>query len=111
MNASLSALAEEILSRISILAPWVTKTIHPNPLALLIFLKPEFPIKLPTAPRYIPVEGFQPLQGPPGVGKTFLARRLPFALIGEQDQSRVEMVQFHQSYYGAKMRTTFGPRS
>jgi hypothetical protein len=59
MNVSLSALAEEILSRISILAPWVTKTIHPNPLALLIFLKPELPIKLPTAPRYIPVEGFQ----------------------------------------------------
>src|ERR1019366_8382020 len=59
MNVSLSSLAEEILSRISILAPWVTKTTHPNPLPLLIFLKPEFPFKLPTAPHYIPVEGFQ----------------------------------------------------
>jgi len=38
------------------------------------------------------------LQGPPGVGKTFIARRLAFGLIGEQDQSRVQMIQFHQSY-------------
>jgi 5-methylcytosine-specific restriction protein B len=38
------------------------------------------------------------LQGPPGVGKTFAARHIAYILIGEQDQSRVEMVQFHQSY-------------
>jgi 5-methylcytosine-specific restriction protein B len=38
------------------------------------------------------------LQGPPGVGKTFAARHIAFALLGEQDHSRVEMVQFHQSY-------------
>jgi hypothetical protein len=38
------------------------------------------------------------LQGPPGVGKTFAARHIAFALLGELDQSRVEMVQFHQSY-------------
>jgi MoxR-like ATPase len=38
------------------------------------------------------------LQGPPGVGKTFVARRLAYALMGEQDESRVCMVQFHPSY-------------
>lgn len=38
------------------------------------------------------------LQGPPGTGKTFLARRLAHALLGKKDPSRVEMIQFHQSY-------------
>ena len=34
----------------------------------------------------------------PGVGKTFLARRLAYALMKEVDNDRLEMVQFHQSY-------------
>ena len=38
------------------------------------------------------------LQGAPGVGKTFCARRLAWAVMGERDDSRIEMVQFHQSY-------------
>ncbi len=38
------------------------------------------------------------LEGAPGVGKTFAARRLAYALMGARDDSRVEMVQFHQSY-------------
>ncbi|MEO6871541.1 MAG: AAA family ATPase [Chthoniobacterales bacterium] len=38
------------------------------------------------------------LQGPPGVGKTFVARRLAYALMGEKDDSRLKMVQFHPSY-------------
>ena len=38
------------------------------------------------------------LQGPPGTGKTFIARRIAWCLIGREDDSPIEMVQFHQSY-------------
>ncbi|MFI4851271.1 MAG: AAA family ATPase [Gimesia chilikensis] len=38
------------------------------------------------------------LQGPPGVGKTYIAKRLAYSLLGYKDESKVEMVQFHQSY-------------
>ena len=38
------------------------------------------------------------LQGAPGVGKTFAAKKLAYAMMGEEDDSRIEMVQFHQNY-------------
>lgn len=38
------------------------------------------------------------LQGAPGVGKTFVAKRLAYSLMGVKDPDRVMMVQFHQSY-------------
>lgn len=38
------------------------------------------------------------LQGAPGVGKTFAAKRLAYSMMGVKDSSRVMMVQFHQSY-------------
>ena len=38
------------------------------------------------------------LQGAPGVGKTFAARRLAYSMMGVQDSERVMMIQFHQSY-------------
>ena len=38
------------------------------------------------------------LQGAPGVGKTFTAKRLAYSLMGKKDESRVEFVQFHQNY-------------
>lgn len=38
------------------------------------------------------------LQGAPGVGKTFAAKRLAYSMMGEKDPNRVMMVQFHQSY-------------
>lgn len=38
------------------------------------------------------------LQGAPGVGKTFVAKRLAYAIMGVKDVDRVMMVQFHQSY-------------
>lgn len=38
------------------------------------------------------------LQGAPGVGKTYTAKRLAYAMMGEKDESRIESVQFHQNY-------------
>jgi 5-methylcytosine-specific restriction protein B len=38
------------------------------------------------------------LQGPPGVGKTFAARRLAYVMMGEKDDGRIEFVQFHPNY-------------
>lgn len=38
------------------------------------------------------------LQGAPGVGKSFIARRLAYALIGFKDDRKLQTVQFHQSY-------------
>lgn len=38
------------------------------------------------------------LQGAPGVGKTFAARRLAWSIMDEKDDSRIEFVQFHQNY-------------
>lgn len=38
------------------------------------------------------------LQGAPGVGKTFSARRLAYFLMGEKSTNRVALVQFHQNY-------------
>lgn len=38
------------------------------------------------------------LQGAPGVGKTFAAKRLAYSMMGVVDDSRIELVQFHQNY-------------
>lgn len=38
------------------------------------------------------------LQGAPGVGKTFSAKRLAYSVIGETDKSKIEFIQFHQNY-------------
>ena len=38
------------------------------------------------------------LQGAPGVGKSYMAKRLAYSIIGCRDINKVEMVQFHQSY-------------
>lgn len=38
------------------------------------------------------------LQGAPGVGKTFVAKRLAYALMESADDARIRFVQFHPSY-------------
>ncbi|QRM36056.1 MrcB family domain-containing protein [Microvirga sp. VF16] len=37
------------------------------------------------------------LQGRPGVGKSFIAKRMAYTLMGHRDPSRLRTVQFHQS--------------
>ncbi len=38
------------------------------------------------------------LQGPPGVGKTFAAKRLAYSIMGKKDDHHIEFIQFHQNY-------------
>lgn len=38
------------------------------------------------------------LQGPPGVGKTWMAKRLAYSIMNIKDPNRVVLIQFHQSY-------------
>ncbi len=38
------------------------------------------------------------LQGPPGVGKTFIARKIAYEMMGFKNDTNIEMVQFHQSF-------------
>lgn len=38
------------------------------------------------------------LQGAPGVGKTFTAKRLAYAMLGQKKQENIELIQFHQNY-------------
>jgi len=59
---------------------------------------------------YFPEEGYDPLvallkykkniilQGPPGVGKTFAAKRLAYSIMGKKDESKIKLIQFHQNY-------------
>ena len=38
------------------------------------------------------------LKGAPGVGKTYLAKKLAYSIIGEKNKKYVELIQFHQNY-------------
>lgn len=38
------------------------------------------------------------LQGAPGVGKTFMAKRLAYSMMGKKDTEKIMSIQFHQSY-------------
>lgn len=38
------------------------------------------------------------LQGSPGVGKSFMANKIAYAFMGEENKNNIEMIQFHQSY-------------
>lgn len=51
------------------------------------------------------------LQGAPGVGKTYAAKRLAYSMMGVKDIERVMMVQFHQSYSYEDFIMGFRPSS
>jgi len=51
------------------------------------------------------------LQGAPGVGKTYVAKRLAYSMMGEKDTNRVMMIQFHQSYTYEDFIEGFRPTS
>ena len=38
------------------------------------------------------------LEGAPGVGKTYMAKRLAYSILGKKDKNKIEFIQFHQSY-------------
>ena len=38
------------------------------------------------------------LQGPPGVGKTFIAKRMAYSILGKKDNGKILNIQFHPNY-------------
>jgi len=38
------------------------------------------------------------IQGPPGVGKTYICKKIAYQIIGSKKDENIKMIQFHQSY-------------
>ena len=95
---------------------WREKTPKPPPATVIppkneeVILEEEFNLEAAVEELFLDLEDVEHilsvwrrkknliLQGPPGVGKTFAARNLAYALMGVEAPMSVEFVQFHQSY-------------
>lgn len=89
---------------------WLHSAIHGKPTPAPLPTTPPYSLDDALSDLFIDREAFVSIlntlgrkrniivQGPPGVGKTFVAKRIAYSLMRERDDARVEMVQFHQSY-------------
>lgn len=49
------------------------------------------------------------LQGAPGVGKTYIARRMAYTILGKKDEDRILTIQFHEGYSTEEFLEGFRP--
>ena len=49
------------------------------------------------------------LEGAPGVGKTFIAKRIAYSILGQKDEEKILSVQFHENYSTDEFMEGFRP--
>lgn len=49
------------------------------------------------------------LQGPPGVGKTYIAKRMAYSILGKKDSEKILNIQFHPNYSSDEFIEGFRP--
>lgn len=49
------------------------------------------------------------LQGPPGVGKTYIAKKMAFSILGKKDSGKILNIQFHPQYGSDRFIEGFVP--
>lgn len=99
-KGSLFALTEQEYNQILVLAgiafPIISKTAYTNQDFLSeVYMAEE---SLNDLKNLLDLKKNVILQGAPGVGKTYSAKRLAYAMMGAKDDSRIKIIQFHQNY-------------
>ena len=49
------------------------------------------------------------LQGAPGVGKTYIAKRIAYSILGQKDEEKILSVQFHENYSNDEFMEGYRP--